>query len=89
MTSVTTLLDRAREAIDVIQHALSQLGRCDLAEDQVAALDGISDDLRALGNFARVCAAIGRLDHDQPDRSVTERLHAVRGILAKACVRRV
>lgn len=65
MTSVTTLLDRARDAIDVIQHALSQLGRRELAEDQVAALDGISDDLRALSSLARVCAAIGRQSDDQ------------------------
>lgn len=61
MISVSTLLDQAREAIDDIQHALSQLGRRELAEDQVAALDGVSADLRALSNLARVCAAIGRL----------------------------
>jgi hypothetical protein len=59
MISVSTLLDQAREAIDDIQHALSQLGRRELADDQVAALDGISDDLRALSSLARVCAAIG------------------------------
>jgi hypothetical protein len=29
-------------------------------------LGGISDDLRALSGFARVCAAIGRIGHDQP-----------------------
>ena len=56
MISVTRLLDQAQDAIDVIQHTLSQLGWRDLAEDQVAALDGISDDLRALSSLARVCA---------------------------------
>jgi hypothetical protein len=65
MISVSTLLDQVRDAMDDIQHAQSQLGRRELAEDQVAALDGISDDFRALSGLARVCAAIGRQSDDQ------------------------
>ena len=66
MISVTTLLDQVLDAIDDIQHAMSKLGRCDLAEDQVAALDGISDDLRALSSLARVCAKMGAIRHPAP-----------------------
>lgn len=65
MISVSTLLDQARDAIDDIQHALSQLGRRELTEDHVAALEGISDDLRMLSGFVRVCAAIGQQSDDQ------------------------
>jgi hypothetical protein len=68
MIGVTTLLDQARAAIDVIQHALSKLARHEPTADQIEALDDIRDDLRALSGFARVCAAIGR-QSDQP-RSV-------------------
>jgi hypothetical protein len=60
--SVTTRLDQARDALDLIQGVLSELARRELSEDQVKALGCISDDLRALSGFARVCAAIGRID---------------------------
>jgi hypothetical protein len=57
LISVTRLLGQVQDATDVIQHTLSQLGRRELAEDQVATLNRISDDLRALSSLARVCAA--------------------------------
>ena len=68
MVVARTLLDQAREAIDVIQHALSELSRRELTEEQVEVLGGISDDLRAVRRFARVCAAIARLSDNQLDR---------------------
>jgi hypothetical protein len=64
--SVPTRLDQARDAIELIQQVLSELARRELSEEQAKALGGISDDLRALSGFARVCAAIGRIDHDEP-----------------------
>ena len=57
MIRVTTRLAQVRDAIDVIQRVLSELARRELSEDQVKALGAISDDLRALSAFARVCAA--------------------------------
>ena len=72
MVRATTLLDQARDAVDVIQHVLSRLARCELAREQSKALDGIADDLRALSRFARVCAEIGRPDYDQCSTAVNE-----------------
>lgn len=69
MTSVTTRLYQARAALDVIQRVLSELARRELSEDQVATLGGISDDLRALSGFARVCVAIGQIGYDHPHQN--------------------
>ena len=53
MVRVVTLLDMARDALDVLEHVVSELDHRELTEAEVETLDCIGDDLQALGRFAR------------------------------------